>query len=79
MTEENIMECLGIKSIEAIGAEQIADLRGYLQALKDKEMTVEELIVRNQSKKSVEEKKKDLKEKKAETKPGETPSQPNLL
>jgi hypothetical protein len=79
MTEEDILQCLGIKSIEAIGAEHIADLRGYMQSLKDKEMTIEELLVRNQSKKSVEEKKKDLKEKKTETKPGETPSQPKLM
>jgi hypothetical protein len=80
MSEADVMECLGVKAVEAIEAEQIADLRGYMQALKDKEMTVEELLVRNKSKKTVEDKKKDLKEKKAEIKPGETsPSQPNLL
>lgn len=69
MSEADVLQCLGIKAVEAIGAEQIADLRGYMQALKDKEMTIEELLVRNQSKKSVEDKKKDIKDKKDETKP----------
>ncbi len=67
MAEADVMQCLGVKSIEAIGAEHIADLRGYMQALKDKEMTIEELLVRNQSKKSVEDKKKAMKEKQTES------------
>jgi len=78
MSEADVMQCLGVKSVEAIEAEQIADLRGYMQALKDKEMTVEELLVRNQSKKSIEEKKKDLKDKKAEAK-STGPGQPTLM
>lgn len=46
-TEEQILKCLGIKTKEAITAEHIADLRGYLQALKDKEITPEELFKGN--------------------------------
>jgi len=79
MNEDNVLQCLGIKAVEAIGAEQIADLRGYMQALKDKEITVEELIVRNQSKKSVEDKKKDLKDKKTEQDKTDKSGQPILL
>lgn len=43
-TEEQVVACLGLKSKEAIKAEHIADLRGYLQALKDKELTTDELF-----------------------------------
>ena len=46
-TEKEVYECLGLKTKEAVKAEHIADLRGFMQALKDKEITVEELFKRN--------------------------------
>lgn len=46
-TEEEVLSCLGIKTKEAVKAEHIADLRGYVQALKDKEITAAELFKRN--------------------------------
>lgn len=45
-TEEEVVSCLGLKTKEAIKPEHIADLRGFMQALKDKEMTPEELFGR---------------------------------
>ena len=45
-TEEEVVSCLGLKTKEAIKPEHIADLRGFMQALKDKEITVEELFNR---------------------------------
>jgi len=45
-TEEEVISCLGLKTKEAIKAEHIADLRGFMQALKDKEITPEELFNR---------------------------------
>ena len=46
-TEEEVLSCVGVKTREAIKAEHIADLRGYMQALKDKEITAAELFKRN--------------------------------
>lgn len=45
-TEDEVVACLGLKTKEAIKPEHIVDLRGYMQSLKDKEMTVEELFNR---------------------------------
>lgn len=42
--EVDVLKCLGIKVKEAVKAEHIADLRGYMQTLKDKEITPEELF-----------------------------------
>lgn len=42
--ESDVLKCLGLKTKEAITAEHIADLRGYMQTLKDKEITPEELF-----------------------------------
>ena len=49
-TEEEILLCLGLKTREALKAEHIADLRGYAQALKDKELSPDELFRREKSK-----------------------------
>ncbi len=48
-TEEEVVSCLGLKTKDAIKAEHIADLRGYVQALKDKEVTADELFRRNKA------------------------------
>lgn len=48
-TEEDILKVLGLRSIGQIGAEQIADLRGYMQALKDGELTADELFGKKQT------------------------------
>lgn len=45
-TEDEVVACLGLKTKEAIKPEHIVDLRGYMQSLKDKEITVEELFNR---------------------------------
>lgn len=45
-TEDEVVSCLGLKTKEAIKPEHIVDLRGYMQSLKDKEITVEELFNR---------------------------------
>lgn len=66
--EEDVIACIGLKTKTAIKPEHIADLQGYLQALKDKELTPEDIVNKGKSeKKVVEEKKKNLKEKKAQT------------
>jgi len=46
-SEAEVVGCLGLQTKEAIKPEHIADLRGYMQALKDKELTVDELFGRN--------------------------------
>lgn len=46
-TEDEVLACVGIKTKEAIKPEHIADLRGYMQALKDKEISADELFKRN--------------------------------
>ena len=48
-TEEEVLSCLGLKTKEAIKPEHIADLRGYMQALKDKELTCNELFKREKN------------------------------
>lgn len=63
MTEQDVVSCLGIKTKEAVTKEHIADLTGYIQSLKDKELTVEDLKMKHESKKSGDNKKTDLKEK----------------
>ena len=45
-TEDEVVSCLGLKTKETIKPEHIVDLRGYMQSLKDKEITVEELFNR---------------------------------
>jgi len=42
--EDQILSCLKLRSTNQIGAEQIADLRGYIQSLKDGELTIDELF-----------------------------------
>lgn len=71
MTEIEVVKCLGLASKEAINAENLADLTGYLQALKDNELTVEEL--RGKGKKDVGSKKEDLKSKQSQAKAPEMP------
>lgn len=76
--EEDVVHCIGLNTKEAIKGEHIADLNGYLQALKDKELTVEDLMKKNiPAKKTGAEKKEELKNKKASQSWAET--QPTLL
>ena len=75
MKEEDVVKCLGLKTKGAIKSEHIATLHGYLQALKDKELTVEDLLKKGTpEKKDINEKKKDLKNKKEAT--GAQPQNP---
>lgn len=48
-TEADVLKVLGLRSVGQIGAEQIADLRGYMQSLKDGELTADELFGKKQS------------------------------
>jgi len=43
-TEKQVIALLGLKTKDAIKSEHIADLRGYMQALKDKDVTADELF-----------------------------------
>jgi hypothetical protein len=43
-TEEEVLKALGLRAIGQVGKEQIADLRGFMQALKDGELTADELF-----------------------------------
>lgn len=61
-TEMEVIECLGLKTKEAIKPEHIADLRGFMQALKDKELTIEELFKRNTNRSVADEKVVEQKE-----------------
>jgi hypothetical protein len=45
-TEDEICKAVGTRSIAGIGREQIIDLRGFLQSIKDKELTADELFQR---------------------------------
>lgn len=45
-TEDEVVACLGLKTKDAIKPEHIADLRGFMQALKDRELTADELFKR---------------------------------
>lgn len=66
--EADVIKFIGLNTKEAIVAENIADLVGILQSLKDKEITIEELLARNEPPKTPEDKKADLKKKQAEGK-----------
>ena len=61
--EKRLLKAMGLNSINQIKAEQIADLRGMMQSLKDGDATVEGMF----GPKSGEEKKNDLKKKQTET------------
>ncbi|MBV5282200.1 MAG: hypothetical protein JZU53_07165 [Paludibacter sp.] len=65
MSEQDVIKCIGLNTKEAVTAENIADLQGYLQSLKDKEFTVEDLLKRNTVKPTPEVKKVTLKKKQA--------------
>lgn len=43
-TEKDVLKVLGLRSVGQIGAEQIADLRGYLRSLTDGEISADELF-----------------------------------
>ena len=43
-TEKQVVELLGLKTKDAIKPEHIADLRGFMQSLKDKEVSPEDLF-----------------------------------
>ena len=43
-SEKQVVELLGLKTKEAIKPEHIADLRGYMQSLKDKEVSPDDLF-----------------------------------
>lgn len=45
-TEDEVVASLGLKTKDAIKPEHIADLRGFMQALKDREISVDELFKR---------------------------------
>ena len=47
--EEQVLSVLNLRSVNQIGAEQIADLRGYIQSVKDGEITIDELFGKKQS------------------------------
>lgn len=49
-TEEEVLALLGLKVITAVKAEHIADLRGFMQSLVDKEVTSDELFKRHSEK-----------------------------
>lgn len=61
ISEEDTNRIAGVNTKEAIKAENIADLIGVIQCLKDKEISVEELLAKHEQKKSPLEKKADLK------------------
>lgn len=63
LTEEEVCKSIGLNTKEAITKEHIADLVGFLQALKDKELTADDIRNKNSVPKSVADKKKDLKDK----------------
>lgn len=44
VTEEQILKAIGLRSVNQIGKEQIADLRGMMQSLKDGDSTPEEMF-----------------------------------
>jgi len=48
-TEEEILSCVGAGTKESITKEQAVDLKGFIQALQDKELTADELFKRNKS------------------------------
>lgn len=48
-TEQELVGCLGLKTKDAVKPEHIADLRGFMQSLKDKELTADELFNRKKN------------------------------
>lgn len=42
--EKDVLTALGLKSVNQIDAEQVANMRGFIQALKDNEITADELF-----------------------------------
>lgn len=66
--EADVIKFIGVNTKEAIVAENIADLVGILQSLKDKEITIDELLGRNEPPKTPEDKKGELKKKQEEGK-----------
>jgi len=67
ITEEQLLNSMGLRSVNQIKAEQIMHMQGMLQALKDGDSTPEEMF---KLEKTPEEKKKDLKDKKESSKQG---------
>ena len=63
MDEAMVIKVLGINTKEAVTVENIATLDGYFQALKDKDITVADLMKNSEPKKTPEQKKEDLKNK----------------
>lgn len=61
--EEDVVKCIGLNTKEAVKAENIADLTGILQSLKDKEITKEDLLAKNAPPQNTEDKKKNLRSK----------------
>jgi hypothetical protein len=74
--EEKLLKVMGLNSVNQIKAEQIADLRGMIQSLKDGDSTVDQMFDLS-IKKDVSDKKKDLKDKK--NNPDKKSSEPQLL
>jgi len=75
VTEDQILNAMGLRSVNQIKAEQIADLNGMRQSLKDGDSTVEEMFHLTDEKKAeenVKQKKSEMKEKKG------APEQRNL-
>lgn len=71
-TEQNVLDALGLRSIGQVGAEQIADLRGYMQSLKDGEITADELFgskTKEAPNPLAKDKKKEAEQPKTEIKP----------
>lgn len=66
-TEEEVLTCIGVHTKASIKAEHVVDLRGYIQALKDKEIDINDLFNReNRAEKKSNEEIKDQKEPEAE-------------
>lgn len=61
MSEQEVLAVIGVGTKEAVMAEQVADLTGILQSLKDKEVTKEDLLSRDKKKKTIEQKKQIIK------------------
>ncbi len=70
-TEEEVISVIGVKTKEAVTAEHIADLRGFMQALKDKEISPDELFCR---KKNRESDKEPIHQNEPKVKKGEEPT-----
>ena len=61
--EKGVVKLLGLNTKEAVTAEHIATLTGFIQSLKDGEVKIDDLIKRGEVKKTPEQKKEDLKGK----------------